>query len=95
MNDNQANIEFVKGNNVVKGARHMELRMWYTRDEYATGKYELLHMDGKELPADMLTKPGNLTQHIKFTNSIQGLESLPYNYFNDQNAQSNDDPEHN
>jgi hypothetical protein len=54
----------VKGNNVVKGARHMELRIWYTGDEYATDKYELLHMDEKELPVDMLTKPGNLKQHI-------------------------------
>ncbi len=60
-------IEFVKGNNLVKEARHMKLRMWHTRDEYATGKYELLRMDGKELPADMLTKPGNLKQDIKFT----------------------------
>ncbi len=27
LNDNQINIEFVKGNNAVKGAKHMELRM--------------------------------------------------------------------
>ncbi len=51
-------------------------------------------MDGKELPADMLTKPGNLKQHIKFTNSIQRLILLPYNYFSGQNAQSSEDPEH-
>ncbi len=52
-------------------------------------------MDEKELPADMLTKPDNLKQHIKFTNSIQGLELLPSNYFNDQTAQSSNDPGHN
>ena len=80
-NDNEANINFVKGKSIVKGARHMELRMWYNRDEYNSGKFELNHMDGKQLPADMLTKPGNLQQHIKFTRSIQGLDLLPDDYF--------------
>jgi len=32
-------------------------------------------------PADMLTKPGNLQQHMKFTRSIQGLDLLPDDYF--------------
>ncbi len=45
-NDNEPNINFVKGKSIVKGARHMELRMWYNRDEYNSGKFELNHMDG-------------------------------------------------
>ena len=33
-NDNEAMIDFVKGDSVAKGVRHMEMRMWYTREKY-------------------------------------------------------------
>ena len=34
LSDNEAMINFVHGEGVAKGVRHMELRMWYTREEY-------------------------------------------------------------
>ena len=49
-NDNEANIEFVRVNNVAKGvSRHMELRIWYsTRDEYAKGNVDLKYIEEKK-----------------------------------------------
>jgi hypothetical protein len=71
-NDNEANIEFVKGNSVAKGVRHMELRMWYTREEFRKGNINLEYMPGTEIPADKLTKLGAVNEHRKFTVNIQG-----------------------
>ena len=90
-NDNEANIEFVKGDSAVKGVRHMELRMWYTREEYKKGDVEFEYMSGNEIPADKLTKLGNVVEHRKFTTSIQGLSLLPYDYYlNDELVNEND-----
>jgi hypothetical protein len=80
-NDNEANIEFVKGNSVAKGVRHMELRMWYTREEYKKGNVQLEYMKGTEIPADKLTKLGVVSEHRKFTMDIQGLNLISKNYF--------------
>ena len=41
--DNEAMINFVKGNASARGARHMELRMFYTREEYYKGRVNLEH----------------------------------------------------
>jgi hypothetical protein len=60
----------------------MELRMWYTREEYEKGDIELEYMKGTELPADKLTKLGCITEHRKFASNIQGLNLLGYDYFN-------------
>jgi hypothetical protein len=80
-NDNEANIEFVKGNSVAKGVRHMELRMWYTREEYKKGNVKLEYMKGTDIPADKLTKLGNVTEHRKFTADIQGLNLMNTNFY--------------
>ena len=82
-NDNKAVIEFIKGDGVAKGVRHMELRQWYTRLEYKTGKLELEYYPGIKTPADKLTKPGNYTEHKEFAINIQGLNLLGYDYFED------------
>ena len=79
--DNEAMINFVKGNSMVKGARHMELRMYYTREEYQKGHVQMEHQSGKLLTADKLTKLGNVTEHRQFAADIQGLQLLGYNYF--------------
>ena len=79
--DNLAMINFVKGEGVAKGVRHMALRMWYTRTEYQKGKFRLDHMSGKEIPADYLTKPSCLSSHRKFTADIMGLELTGLNYY--------------
>ena len=80
-NDNQAMIEFVKGNSMVKGARHMELRQFYTREEFQKGNVTLEYMPGIVLPADKLTKLGNVTEHEAFASNIMGLNLLSYDYF--------------
>ena len=61
--DNEAMINFVKGNANARGARHMELRMFYTREEYYKGRVQLEHRSGTILTADKLTKLGNVEEH--------------------------------
>jgi hypothetical protein len=75
-NDNQAMIEFVKGEGAAKGVRHMELRMWYTREEFRKGKTGFEHTPGIGLVADKLTKLGNVTEHREFVMEIMGLKLL-------------------
>jgi hypothetical protein len=79
--DNEAMINFVKGNSGVRGARHMELRMYYTQEEYQKGRVNIEHRSGKVLTADKLTKLGNVEEHRKFTADIQGLTLLGYDYY--------------
>ena len=77
---------------MVKGARHMELRMYYTREEYQKGHVQMEHQSGKILTADKLTKLGNVAEHRKFAADIQGLQLLGYDYFNkDDDAQLNEE----
>ena len=82
-NDNKAMIEFVKGEGAAKGVRHMELRMWYTREEFRKGKTVFDHTPGASLVADKLTKLGNVTEHRVFVTEIMGLNLLenPEAYF--------------
>ena len=74
--DNQAMIGFVKGEGVAKGVRHMELRMWYTREQYRMHNFNLEHMSGKIIPADKFTKLGDRLDHQEFLRDVQGLGLL-------------------
>ena len=74
--DNQAMIEFIKGNGVAKGIRHMELRMWYLRDKVKRGSTDIKYAKGSTLSADKLTKLGNNVSHFNFTVDIMGLKLL-------------------
>jgi hypothetical protein len=74
--DNQAMIEFLKGNGVAKGVRHMELRMWYLRDKVKRGDTNIVHVPGTTIPADKLTKLGDKETHKQFVNHIMGLIML-------------------
>jgi hypothetical protein len=73
----------------------MELRMWYTREEYMKGNIDLEYMKGTEIPADKLTKLGAVSDHREFTSDIQGLKLISNNYFenneNDMSATKIDD----
>jgi hypothetical protein len=80
-NDNQAVLDFIRGNSISKGSRHMELRQWYTRLEYQAGKVKADYLKGTITPADKLTKPSVQTEHFEFTTNIQGLNLLEYDYF--------------
>ena len=74
--DNQAMINFVKGEGVAKGVRHMELRMWYVREQYQKGQIILDYMPGEIIPTDKLTKLGTVMEHEIFRDNILGLKLL-------------------
>jgi hypothetical protein len=75
-NDNEAMINFVKGEGVAKGIQHVELRMWYIREQYAMGNVELVHMSGKVLPADRMTKPSTREEFEEYRYFALGLGLL-------------------
>jgi hypothetical protein len=62
---------------MAKGVRHIEIRQWFTsNDTIQKGQFELIHMPGKEIPADKLTKLGNVSEHEQFRSQILGLSLL-------------------
>ena len=73
-------LKFVKGEGVAKGVRHMEMRMWYIRDEYAKGDTDLHFMNGVKIPTDKLTKLGTADEHRVFCGSILGHDLLDIKY---------------
>jgi hypothetical protein len=76
MADNKAMVDFVRGEGVAKGVRHMELRQWYVRTEYKKGNTNVEFMSGVDMPADKLTKLGNRGSHGVFVVKIMGLGLL-------------------
>ena len=78
--DNEAMMKFVKGEGVAKGVRHMEMRMWYIRDEYAKGDTDIHFMNGVKIPTDKLTKLGTADEHRVFCSSILGHSLLDIKY---------------
>ena len=66
--DNEALKNFVNGDRVAKGVRHMELRMWFAQEQVKCGNIEVVYMEGKKIPADKLTK----------VSSIKGFEDFRY-----------------
>ena len=74
--DNEAMLKFVRGEGVAKGVRHMEMRMWYVRDEYAKGNTTLDWMQGGSIPTDKLTKLGTAEEHQVFCRNILGHNLL-------------------
>jgi hypothetical protein len=74
--DNKAMIEFVNGQGVAKGVRHMELRMWYVREQIMSGDTKALHMLGKNIPADKLTKLAQSSEFEVYCRDIMGHSLL-------------------
>jgi hypothetical protein len=52
------------------------MRQYFTRDTLLKGEFKLEHIKGTEIPADKLTKLGNVTEHQQFTRQILGLSLL-------------------
>ena len=76
--DNEALVNFVNGDGpMAKGVRHIEIRQWFTRDTIQKGQIQLTHMPEKDIPADKLTKLGNVSEHAQFCSQILGLSLLP------------------
>ena len=83
-NDNEASINFVKGNNVAKGVRHMKMREWYVKEEFKMGIAELEHMFGHDdrFVADGCTKVlGTIKETQRHARAIMGLRLLGYDYY--------------
>lgn len=74
--DNEAMVNFVKGDSVAKGVRHMELRLWYTREQYKLGHCNLMWRSGKVIAADKLTKLADQEAQVAFRYNVQGLGLL-------------------
>jgi hypothetical protein len=75
--DNKALVDFVNTEQpMVKGVRHVEMRFWFTRDTLLKGQFVLTHIPGDQMPADHLTKLGNIQDHREFAHQILGLPLL-------------------
>jgi hypothetical protein len=72
--DNEALVNFI--NSDTPCVRHVEMRQYFTRDTLLKGEFKLEHIKGTEIPADKLTKLGNVTEHQQFTRQILGLSLL-------------------
>lgn len=72
-NDNKAMINFVRGEGMAKGIRHVQLRMFYTRECYDEGKILSDYMSGEVIPVDQLTKIGTKESFQNFRQDILGL----------------------
>lgn len=79
-NDNISMINFVKGEGMAKGIRHVELRMFLVREQYLEGNILLNYMEGSILPVDQLTKVGSEQQFNKFRVEVLGLRLLAKRY---------------
>ena len=71
--DNQAVNEFVKGVGIAKGVRHMQLRLWYVRDQYQNLNINIEDIPGQQNPSDKLTKLPDSISIFPFLQSIMGL----------------------
>ena len=70
--DNESMINFIRGQGVAKGVRHMELRSWYVREKYKEGSFVLDYMAGSVIP----TKLGTKAEHSIFMKAILGHKLL-------------------
>eukprot|EP01031_Cornospumella_fuschlensis_P025284 gene25284-30532_t len=74
--DNLAMVNFVKGEGTATGVRYMDIRLWYTRELYCKQQISIEYMSGQEIPANLLTKLGNGSQHAQFLIDCMGLTLL-------------------
>ncbi len=74
--DNKAVIDFNKGDGVAKGVKHMQLRLWYLRENYDMAAYIVNHIPGETNQADKLTKICGYVEHVKFVEEVMGLRLL-------------------
>jgi hypothetical protein len=66
-------INFVKGEATIKSARHMEIKMYHAKEEFMKGWYDLKHVSGVVLPADVLTKVCTNERFQEFVGEVQGM----------------------
>lgn len=73
-NDNEAMLNFIRGDGMAKGIRHVELRQYYIREKYLEGRVLVTYMAGQVIPADQMTKIGSKEQFIMFRRDVMGLK---------------------
>ena len=71
--DNHAVNEFVKGVGQAKAVKHIQLRLWYVRDHYHNLNINIQDIEGKDNPADKLTKLPDTLSIFPFLQNIMGL----------------------
>ena len=72
-NDNKATLDFVKGEGNARGARHMELRLFYLREQLQVSNVKAIHMPTEVLPADSATKASDRSKFEKFADFTLGV----------------------
>ena len=75
--DNEAMVNFVRGEGTSKNVRYMDIRLFYTRELYMKQEVIITYMKGTLIPSNLLTKLGNGVQHAAFQIDILGLGLLP------------------
>ena len=68
--DSNALVNFIKDEGEPKGLRHIQLRLYAARDDYAMGKMELHHISGEKMPADPLTKVKDVERNIQHFSEV-------------------------
>jgi hypothetical protein len=75
--DNVPVQQYVVGDASVKLTKHMEIRLWFARDQHNAGKYSVKYRKSKDLTADMLTKIVNASQYVTLRAEMMGLWLVP------------------
>lgn len=91
--DNETTINFVNGEVEVRAAKHMEIKMYWVREEIKKGSVRVEYMEGEILPADMLTKVVSSIRFRGFIKDLQGGKIEDYNIMD--NLDSDDDMDNN
>ena len=74
--DNLAVNNFVKGEGVANGVKHMVLRLWYVRDNFEENNVNLVHIASELNHSDKLTKVPDSINIFPFLHNILGLKLL-------------------
>ena len=74
--DNLAVNNFVKGEGVANGVKHMVLRLWFVRDNFEENNVNLVHIASELNHADKLTKVPDSINIFPFIENIMGLKLI-------------------
>lgn len=71
--DNLPMQNYVMGDASVKNSKHMEIRLWFARDQFRMGKYEFEHVGTDVLTADINSKPLFTAKFVELRADLMGL----------------------
>jgi hypothetical protein len=70
--NNEALVNYVRGNSEVKSVRHMEQKMYYCREEHVKKAYQVKFMEGRRIPSNVLTKVVPREEFHRFVRDVLG-----------------------